>query len=865
MASLIVNASTLLNVGCIGSCEGTRSPPGKSAWLLISSFLMASMLMGYALLSAGNIRDAVRSTTLSQYIMAAVISCLVFTSVTNIFDANWIVDADGNTRYELMVTSWTFSAICVVIGCGSLAERANFVTYLGHSILVTGLIFIPLADAVWRDGSGFLHRQMHRAFDGNHHFHDCAGSGVVHLVGSIAALAGNSLIGRRIVLPSLIDACAEHVEDPLELISKVESGCDLTSSFANQKEQFFPKTWKRRFDDAARDNSEFRSCTYMQTMGLFVLWVGWFALTSSATLTTGGNAYTAALVAWNTAVSGSCGGVGAYIYLYSCRVYVDVGFICNGISSGLVAGAALCDIASPIASGLVGLIAGAVVFPFSSLFLKRLSLDDPSDGISVHGACGLLGVLATGLCKPPCDSIHAANLLSPFQVEFCSDNHRLSSQMLAQLWGIFIILSYTCCISFPFWLVCVISERVRFMEVLQAEEALKMLMAFSRSPEQDAISSLQTIARLSPTTRKIMRQHGWTGFGFVAGRPENVMKLIEKLHNAKSNDLQSSLEEDTCWLLKLVVQKAHACWPIRELAFLRIRMHPKRELAGLSAVDAEQKSVISVMQLAAQQLAHLRCMDLPLEAHVQELTRRARTQEALLQALADKRQSKYQRHMQKHKQKQLFASGVLQSLDAKGSLSGRTSSTTISGSEDLSLAVQNLLLNPNGIDRGSDGDSLCSDDSFSSFSDEVISVSSEEHGCDPVPRDMSTSVAIACNTSPDQIDIATPSSRPSLSQLQNSNADSRSASYGGMVELQQHLFAMLLSSRQEPRSSSSPTRQTSGPSQTAELEVTSDSTFNKSRISEQSEEPQVESQLVDDLRLAAFADKRVDTVDSVEP
>lgn len=801
--------------GCSGNCNIPNGDEVVTSWLLLSTFLIASMIMGYAMLAAGSVRAAHRHSMLNQYIMDSVLSCLVYTAVTHMRDMSWIIQEDGRKRYELMVMSWAFCAICVVIGPGCMAERANFLSYLGHSVLLIGLVYIPIADAVWRDSSGFFYRQMHRAFEGDYHFHDCAGSGVVHLVGGVAALAGNILIGRRILLPDVFCDSGEltGTDNPLATgDSDSEAGCRSLERAATCLPQldYPPQMWRRRFDDAERDRHEFRTCSYLQTMGLFMLWVGWFAVTSSACLASGGNSYTAAMVVWNTAVSGSCGGLGAYCYLYCCHVYVDIGFICNGISSGLVAGAAACDVASPLASGVIGLIAGTLIYPFSSYTIRQFTLDDPVDAISIHLACSLFGVLATALCKPDCGALSAANLLSPSQASFCSESHRYGPQMLAQTWGAFVIALWSFSISFPFWLMCVVSERVRCMEAQYVGEALDLLTAFGAASSKQFASRLDHIAYLSPSTRNILKQHGWLGFdsGFAAGRPDDPMKLFQKLSRARKDILQTTLESSMTRPLAWLVNQAHKLRPVRECAFLRIRMHPICELSALGEAVQEERRVLRAVQQAAQELQDIRCLSTPLEVEIQELTRRARHQEVLLQALAERRSRKHRNTSSNSRTKQATSShshhlskgtsSESQYPCASTTFSECTLSTRLSDRGDNSLALGNMALwagSEGSSDKQSDVSSLCSDDSFTALSDEDVSIASNDSEQNFLPACLETlpgEPSVRNNSSQNHPSLLSTTAHQHVS---SEGVNGLAASIRSMMELQQQLLFALLANR----------------------------------------------------------------------
>merc|ERR1719258_800610 len=135
-------------------------------------------------------------------------------------------------------------------------------------------------------------------------------------------------------------------------------------------------------------------------LGTFILWFGWYGFNCGSTLymTGFGTAGSAALVAVNTTLAPACGGISAMImrrFVLSPKAW-NVTYVCGGILGGLVSITAGCGNIHPRCAPIVGLI-GGLFYCGSSELLQKLKIDDPVEAFSVHGACGIWGVLAVPL------------------------------------------------------------------------------------------------------------------------------------------------------------------------------------------------------------------------------------------------------------------------------------------------------------------------------------------------------------------------------------------------------------------------------------------------------------------------------------
>ncbi len=245
--------------------------------------------------------------------------------------------ADGGYTY------WTdflfqgmFAATTATIVSGAVAERIKINSYLIFTILFVGLIYPVIGS--WKWGYGFL--------DANG-FYDFAGSTIVHSVGGWAALAGIIVLGPRI------------------------------GKYVNGKVKDFPG-----------------SSVPLATMGVFLLWFGWFGFNGGSVLSANPEAVSKVLV--NTCLAASCGAVGGYIMGQLVFRRLDLGMVLNGILAGLVGITAGADLMSPYASMIIGLMSGGIVV-LSAVMLDKLKLDDCVGAVSVHLTCGIFGTLAVGI------------------------------------------------------------------------------------------------------------------------------------------------------------------------------------------------------------------------------------------------------------------------------------------------------------------------------------------------------------------------------------------------------------------------------------------------------------------------------------
>jgi ammonium transporter, Amt family len=259
----------------------------------------------------------------------------------------WALSGNG---YDVGVMAFflymvAFMDTTATIPTGAMAERWKFKSFMLWG-LFCGALFYPLyGNWVW--GGGWL-SQLGNSLSLGHGVVDFAGSGVVHAMGGAAALAGALVLGPR--------------------IGKFGPGGEPRTLAAHH----IP----------------------MAMLGTFILLFGWFGFNAASTFAATDFRFT--VVATNTAIAGAFGSMAGLVYYASRTGKHDPGMAANGMLGGLVAITASCAFVQPWAAAVIGTLAGPLVV-MAIGFIERRGIDDPVGAISVHGVCGLFGVLCVGI------------------------------------------------------------------------------------------------------------------------------------------------------------------------------------------------------------------------------------------------------------------------------------------------------------------------------------------------------------------------------------------------------------------------------------------------------------------------------------
>lgn len=246
-----------------------------------------------------------------------------------------------------------FVATAMSIVSGAVAERMKLWAFLLFAVFMTGFIY-PV-QGFWKWGGGFLNEAG---------FQDFAGSGVVHMAGASAALAGVLLLGAR----------------------------------------------KGKYASNGAVNAMPGANLPLATLGTFILWLGWFGFNGGSQLKIADveNANAVAQIFVNTNAGAAGGVIAALIVARLLFGKADLTMALNGALAGLVAITAEPLTPTALGATLIGAVGGALVV-FSILALDKLRIDDPVGAISVHGVVGIWGLLAVPLTNS--DATLGAQLL----------------------------------------------------------------------------------------------------------------------------------------------------------------------------------------------------------------------------------------------------------------------------------------------------------------------------------------------------------------------------------------------------------------------------------------------------------------------
>ncbi len=248
--------------------------------------------------------------------------------------------------YALFFFQMVFMDTTVTIPTGAMAERVKYSAVVITSFFISMVLYPLFANWVW--GGGWL-ATLGANFGLGHGVVDFAGSGVVHSMGGMIALAGAIVIG--------------------------------------------PRIGKFKKDGTARAFPGHK--IPMAIIGTIILFFCWFSFNAGSTLNS--TDFRLSVVATNTMIAGAIGGLVAMFYMWAKFGKPDPSMTANGTLAGLVAITAPCAFVDGPSSFLIGLVAGLLVCVSVSFFENKLKLDDPVGAISVHGVNGFWGIIALGL------------------------------------------------------------------------------------------------------------------------------------------------------------------------------------------------------------------------------------------------------------------------------------------------------------------------------------------------------------------------------------------------------------------------------------------------------------------------------------
>ncbi|MEH6594281.1 MAG: ammonium transporter [Colwellia polaris] len=337
-------------------------------YFLICGALVMWMAAGFSMLEAGLVRAKNTTEILTKNVALYAISCMMYlfvgydimygggmflSGIETVDPAKVLADfsarEDGFTGGAIYSAASdfffqvVFVATAMSIVSGAVAERMKLWAFLAFAVVLTGVIYPMEGSWTWGGNAVFgLYTLSDLGFS------DFAGSGIVHMAGAAAALAGVLLLGAR----------------------------------------------KGKYGKNGQINAIPGSNLPMATLGTFILWMGWFGFNGGSVLKLGdiASSHSVAMVFLNTNAAAAAGAVAALIFAKLLFKKADLTMALNGALAGLVAITAEPSTATPMQATLFGAIAGIVVV-LSIIGLDKIKIDDPVGAISVHGVVGLLGLL----------------------------------------------------------------------------------------------------------------------------------------------------------------------------------------------------------------------------------------------------------------------------------------------------------------------------------------------------------------------------------------------------------------------------------------------------------------------------------------
>jgi len=333
-------------------------------YFLVMGALVMWMAAGFTMLEAGLVRAKNTAEILTKNVGLYSIACIMYMlcgygimypdDAANAFfqlgdglltaddnSAEAVLASGGDTYYSGLSDFFfqvVFVATAMSIVSGAVAERMKLWSFFTFAVVLTGFIY-PM-QGFWKWGGGFLDQAG---------FLDFAGSGVVHLCGAAAALAGVLLLGAR----------------------------------------------KGKYGKSGQINAIPGSNLPLAALGTLILWLGWFGFNGGSELKVSdvGEANAVALVFVNTNMAAAGGLVFALLLSRIWFGKADLTMALNGALAGLVAITAEPLTPAPLSATLIGAVGGLLVV-LSIVTLDKLKIDDPVGAISVHGVVGIWGLLA---------------------------------------------------------------------------------------------------------------------------------------------------------------------------------------------------------------------------------------------------------------------------------------------------------------------------------------------------------------------------------------------------------------------------------------------------------------------------------------
>ena len=324
-------------------------------YFLVMGALVMWMAAGFSMLEAGLVRSKNTAEILTKNIGLFAIACTMYMVYGydlmyggGVFLSGISGQGETYSNAADFYFQVVFVATAMSIVSGAVAERMKLFTFFAFAVIFTTIIYPLEGSWTWGGNDVFGLYNL-----GNFGFYDFAGSGIVHMAGAAAAIAGVMILGPR----------------------------------------------KGKYDKDGNSKPMLGSNLPLATLGTFILWLGWFGFNGGSVLAMASkeSADAVAMVFVNTNAAAAGGVIAALAFAKLWFGKADLTMTLNGALAGLVAITAGPDTPSAFVASLIGAVGGVIVVLSIVWFDRKLKIDDPVGAISVHGVVGLWGLLAVPL------------------------------------------------------------------------------------------------------------------------------------------------------------------------------------------------------------------------------------------------------------------------------------------------------------------------------------------------------------------------------------------------------------------------------------------------------------------------------------
>ncbi len=453
-----------ISIGDLANQAGQNKIAINFVWTLVTGFLVMFMQAGFAIVETGLVRAKNANHTMMMNFMVYGVGMLaywligftiqmggvgavanlggtpplnseftitLFGKAFGLFGTNGLFLVHKGTYDVSIMVLFLFQMVFMdtttTIVTGSCCERWKYAAFIVSTMFLAAFTYPIFANWAW--GGGWL-ANLGANFGLGKGYCDFAGSGVVHSVGGITALAVAMILGPRI----------------------------------------------GKFTREGKPNAILAHDIVIVLTGCFILAFGWFGFNPGSTLGASGNGgLRIGSVATNTMLAGMAGSFGAMLYMWLRYGKPDASMSGNGLLAGLVAITAPSGFVNPVASVIIGVFAGVLVCISVEFVDRVLKVDDPVGAISVHGANGLWGVISIGLFADGKSNYGGSwnGVNGSVTGLFYGDN---GGQLVAQLIGVATLLGFVFTLSFVFNLLVdwVVGQRVSAKSELQGLDLPEM-------------------------------------------------------------------------------------------------------------------------------------------------------------------------------------------------------------------------------------------------------------------------------------------------------------------------------------------------------------------------------------------------------